>query len=102
MIAEELKKIAGEIANDAETLEKYSRDASLFEIKPEVVVFPKDAEDVKKLVAFVGKNKKKNKNLSLTPRAGGSDMTGGPLTESIVVDFNRRRLRRCRTRRFLP
>jgi len=87
-IADEVKKlIKGEVAVDEKMLEKYSRDASLFEIKPEIVVFPKDAEDIKRLVAFVGKDKKRNKKLSLTPRAGGSDMTGGPLTESIVVDF---------------
>ena len=88
MLTEEIgKMIKGEVAIDEKTLEKYSRDASLFEIKPEAVVFPKDAEDVKKLVNFVAANKRRNKKLSLTPRAGGSDMTGGPLTESIVVDF---------------
>ncbi len=83
------KLIQGEILSDEETLKKYSRDASLFEVKPEAVVFPKDPEDVRKLVTFVVKNKKSNKKLSLTARAGGSDMSGGPLTESIVVDFTR-------------
>ncbi|MFH0712242.1 MAG: FAD-binding oxidoreductase [Candidatus Jorgensenbacteria bacterium] len=88
MIAEEIRKIIkGEVLNDEETLKKYSRDASLFEVKPEAVVFPKNSEEIGKLVAFVSQNKRKNKNLSLTPRAGGSDMSGGPLTESVVVDF---------------
>ena len=88
MIAGEIKKIIkGEVLFDEETLRKYSQDASLFEVKPEAVVFPRNTEDLKKLVSFVVKNKKKNKALSLTPRAGGSDMSGGPLSESIVVDF---------------
>lgn len=88
MLKEEIARIvSGEIKDDAETLQNYSHDASLFEIKPEAVVFPKNSKDIQKLVSFVAKNKRKIKNLSLSPRAGGSDMTGGPLTESIVLDF---------------
>ncbi|HXF44212.1 MAG TPA: FAD-binding oxidoreductase, partial [Candidatus Paceibacterota bacterium] len=88
MLKDEVAKILpGGVESDEQTLQKYSRDASLFEIKPEAVVFPKDTADIKKLVLFAFKNKKRFKNLSLTPRAGGSDMTGGPLSESIVVDF---------------
>src|SRR3989344_2588118 len=78
----ELAKIfKGDILDDNATLKKYSRDASLFEIRPSLVVFPKDTEDIKNLVKFSSENK-----ISLTPRSGGTDMTGGPLTESVVVD----------------
>ena len=87
---DELKQILkGDIAFDEATLKKYSRDASLFEIRPAAVVFPKDAEDLGSLVGWIAKNKTQNPKLSLSARAGGSDMTGGPLTESIVVDFAR-------------
>src|SRR3989338_2760357 len=73
--------LKGDVADDENTLERYSKDASLFEVKPRVVVFPKDVEDIKKLVVFA-----KEKGLSVTARGGGSDMTGGSLTESIVLD----------------
>lgn len=87
-MTDELRKILkGEVADTGEGIEKYSRDASLFEVKPAAIVSPSDTADLEKLVSFVAKNKKKEKSLSLTARAGGSDMTGGPLTESIVVDF---------------
>lgn len=90
MIAEELKKILeGEVATDEETVKKYSRDASLFEIKPEAVVFPKDSEDLKRLVRFVASKKKDLPDISISARAGGSDMTGAPLSESIIIDFTR-------------
>ncbi len=86
MIADELEKIIkGEVAADKKGLEKYSRDASLFEVRPEAVVFPKDAEDIKNLVKFAAKNP----GASLTPRSGGTDMSGGPLTESVVVDVTK-------------
>lgn len=87
---EELKNvIKGDIAIDDDTLKKYSRDASIFEIRPKAVVFPKNSEDVKNLVNFVSENKEKYPELSLTARSGGTDMTGGALTESIIVEFDR-------------
>ncbi|MCP6719907.1 MAG: FAD-binding oxidoreductase [Patescibacteria group bacterium] len=90
MITNELREVLrGEVADDNETLTKYSRDASLFEVRPAAVVFPKDVEDVKNLVRFIKKRKKTSSNLSLTARSGGTDMSGGPLSESIVVDFVR-------------
>ncbi|MDO8633324.1 MAG: FAD-binding oxidoreductase [Candidatus Wildermuthbacteria bacterium] len=84
-LEQELKVLLkGDVATDEATLKTYSHDASLFEVKPRVVVFPKDVEDIKKLVVFA-----KEKGLSITARGGGSDMTGGPLTESIVLDTTR-------------
>ena len=77
----ELKKIIkGEVQQDEGTLETYSTDASLFKIKPRVVVFPRDVEDIKAIVKFVSERKKDNPDLSLTVRSGGTDMTGGTLT----------------------
>lgn len=87
LVADLAKQINGEVLADEETLEHYSRDASLFQIKPKVVTFPKDTDDVRALVNYVVKHKKTG--ISLTPRSAGTDMTGGPLTESIVVDMNR-------------
>ena len=87
---EELKNIIkGDVATDEKTLDKYSRDASIFEVQPKAVVFPKDTEDLKDLVKFVNENKEKYPELSLAARSGGTDMTGGPLTESIVVEFDK-------------
>ena len=87
-LKEELQEILkGEVEDSSEILEEYSKDASLFEVKPRLVVFPKNTEDVKSLVRFVKKHP--GENLSLTCRSGGTDMTGGPLTKSIVVDMAR-------------
>ena len=90
LLIDELKKtIKGEVQNDEETLRHYSTDASIFTVKPQVVVFPKDVQDVKNLVSFVREHKENTPGLSLTARSAGSDMSGGPLTESIVVEFTR-------------
>lgn len=87
-LIEELKSIIkGDVATDEDTLTKHSHDASLFEVKPQVVVYPKDAADVEALVKFVAKHKKDHPHLSLTGRSAGTDMGGGSINESIIVDF---------------
>lgn len=85
-LKEELQAIvAGEVSDDPAVLKAASRDASVFEITPQLVVSPKDSNDLGKLVKFVTEHK--DKKLSLTPRSAGTDMSGGPLTESIVLDM---------------
>lgn len=80
---------SGEVDDSPVILENYSRDASLFYVKPTLVVFPKNTEDIKKLVGFVKRARTEGRHLSLTARAAGTDMSGGPLTESIVVEMTR-------------
>lgn len=87
---EELQKIiSGEVYDDEENLRTYSHDASLFTVKPKLVVFPKDSNDLQALTKYVSQNKAINKDLSLTIRAAGSCMSGGPLNESIVADVTK-------------
>ena len=80
------KKIHGEITADDDTLLRYARDASLFEIVPGAVAFPKNTQDIQTLVKYVGEHKAHDPSLSITMRAAGTDMTGGPLNDSIIVD----------------
>lgn len=80
---------AGELDDSPATKEFYSHDASLFEIKPQLVVFPKDAKDVQTLVRLTAQHKKKIPDLSITARSAGTDMSGGAVNDSIIVDFNK-------------
>lgn len=79
----------GELDDSLEAREHYSHDASMFEIRPQLVVFPKNSKDVQTLVKLVADRKKANPTLSLTARSAGTDMAGGAINESIIVDFNR-------------
>lgn len=89
-IAEKLQDIfKGDIDATDKTRDLYSHDASLFELKPETVVFPKDSSDVQALVRTVKENKTSNPSLSITARSGGTCMSGGSINESIVMDMNR-------------
>lgn len=76
--------ILGEVRTDTETLSTYSEDASIFTITPQCVVSPKNTADVQALVRYAHEHPH---DLSLTARSAGTDMSGGPLTHSVVVDF---------------
>ncbi len=85
-----LKKVLrGDVVNDAANLKTFSRDTSIFERTPELVVFPKDADDVATLVRTVAEMKKEGVDVSITARAAGTCMSGGSLTDSIVAVFTR-------------
>ena len=89
-MVEEIKKLVkGDVKSDRKTLAFYSHDTSLFEIEPKVVVFPKDKEDLSKLVNYVRERKAKQPDLSLTARSGGSDMSGGSINDSIILVFEK-------------
>lgn len=77
--------LPGKIFFDDETRDKYKRDASVFEMKPMAVAIPESKADIQKLVHFVSTHKHFHPHLSITPRAAGTCMSGGPLTESIVM-----------------
>ncbi|HEX3082362.1 MAG TPA: FAD-binding oxidoreductase [Candidatus Saccharimonadia bacterium] len=81
--------IKGEVDDTPETIETYSHDASLFEVDPQVVTFPKDSADVQALVKYVADHKKANPQLSITARSAGTDMSGGAVNDSVIADFNR-------------
>lgn len=87
LLVELHKVFKGDIATDDATLLAHSHDAGLFEVRPQVVVYPRDVKDVEALVAFVERNKKTHHGISLTGRSAGTDMGGGSINDSIIVSF---------------
>lgn len=80
---------SGETDSSEQTRQFYSHDASMFEIVPELVIMPKTAKDIERVVGLVAKRKKSEKNLSLTARSAGTDMSGAAINDSVIVDFNK-------------
>ena len=86
----ELSKIfKGELDASEEAREFYSHDASLFEMRPQVVAFPKDGDDIKSVVSFVNQHKAEHPELNITPRSRGTDMSGAAIGESILLDVSK-------------
>ncbi len=76
----------GVVSSDQSHLAKYSTDESIFAIMPQVVIIPKNRRDVEIAVSVVAHETKRFSSLSLTARAAGTGLSGGSLTDSIVID----------------
>jgi glycolate oxidase len=80
-IAEKLRKVVrGRVLDDRESLDKFSRDRSIYEVRPEVAVLAEDSEDVRRLVEFSA-----TEGLPITPRGGGSGLAGAALGQGLVL-----------------
>lgn len=77
--------IKGEVKTDEASLAEATRDASLFAVRPQAVVAPKDADDLKRIVRWVQEKRDECPGLSLTGRAAGTCMSGGPLNDGVIV-----------------
>lgn len=81
--------IEGDLLTDSKTLSFYSHDASLIEIRPQAVVFPKSVRDVEAVIEWVNVRKEKYPELSITARSAGTCMSGGSVNDSIILDFTK-------------
>ena len=75
---------AGEVRCDDVAVAMYASDASLFEVKPLGVAFPRDADDVATLTRYASET-----DLPLIARGAGTSVTGAALGAGLVVDFSR-------------
>lgn len=79
------KTLKGETEIFPATLGLASHDASIFEVKPKVVIYPKNVDDIQTVVRYV----LDHNDLNITARSAGTDMSGGPLGDSIILDFTK-------------
>lgn len=81
--------VVGDITTLDEDRERLSRDTSLFYVKPEIIVYPKTREHISNLLSYATEARKHDIDISVTFRSAGTCMTGGSLTQSILVDTTR-------------
>jgi len=76
----------GGVSSSKKLLDAYSTDESIFSIRPQVVLQPKNRHDIEIAVSIIARETKRFSSLSLTPRAAGTGLGGGSLTDSVVID----------------
>ncbi len=93
MFLDKLKDLNLDFSTDQKILAEHSSDASMFKVFPAVVIFPKNKEEVQKIVNFVNKenaaNTNPNEKINIVSRASGTCMSGGPLGSSIILSFKK-------------
>ncbi|MBG48341.1 MAG: FAD-binding oxidoreductase [Pseudozobellia sp.] len=76
--------LQGELLSDELTKALYATDASVYRKIPKAVAFPKNEEDLKKIIRFAGEHK-----VGLIPRTAGTSLAGQCVGDGIVVDVSR-------------
>ena len=84
-----MEKFKGEIHRDGNLLLEHARDASVFKVMPSAVMFPKDVKDIIQAIKIVRKEKRKNPEVSLSVRAGGTCMSGGSLNTGYMLNLTK-------------
>ncbi|MEI7689998.1 MAG: FAD-binding oxidoreductase [Candidatus Saccharibacteria bacterium] len=78
--------ILGEVTSNKSVLEQFSRDGSILNIKPELVVSPRTTNDIRKVARFTWQLAEKGHCMPITTRGSGSDRTGGAIGKGIIVN----------------
>ncbi|MGC8828679.1 MAG: FAD-binding and (Fe-S)-binding domain-containing protein [Verrucomicrobiia bacterium] len=79
-----LKSVSCEVAFDNLTRRLYATDASIYEIIPAGVAFPKNTAEICALIKAASEHL-----IPITPRGAGSGLTGGAIGEGLIVDFSK-------------
>src|SRR5215813_13461675 len=72
------------IAFDNLTRQLYATDASLYQIEPAAVAFPRSTEQASALVQAA-----MQAGVSVIPRGAGTGLVGGAIGDGLVIDFSR-------------
>ncbi|TVR07963.1 MAG: FAD-binding oxidoreductase [Salinarimonadaceae bacterium] len=78
------RAIEGEARFDAFTRGRYATDASIYQIMPAGVVFPRTAADLEAILAIA-----REEGVAVVARGAGTSQNGQPLGAGLVVDFSR-------------
>jgi len=85
-IAEYLREhVSGEVSSDSRTLDYFSTDGSVLTVNPRLAVYPKSAQDVRKVLRFCWRLAEKGTILPITARGSGTDQAGGALGDGIIL-----------------
>lgn len=82
-LAEVLHREDIEFTDDEQVRAESSRDASIFTQTPQLVIYPRNSSEIGTIVRAI------KYPLSLGTRAGGTCMTGAPLTKSVLLNLTK-------------
>src|SRR5436305_5905017 len=73
-----------EIAFDDLTRKLYATDASLYQLDPAAVAFPRSARQASSVITVAS-----DAGVSITPRGAGTGLSGGAIGDGLIVEFAR-------------
>jgi FAD/FMN-containing dehydrogenase/Fe-S oxidoreductase len=79
-----LRRTGCDVRFDNLTRQLYATDASIYQIEPAGVAFPRGAPEASAVIRAAA-----DENISVTPRGAGTSLVGNAIGEGLIVDFSR-------------
>lgn len=79
--------VVGEVMTSTDARHYFATDASIFQIAPAVVVYPRNENDVRKTARFTWQLAERGRIIPMTARGSGTDQTGAALSSGIMMVF---------------
>src|SRR5436853_2208796 len=79
-----IRQTGCDVRFDNLTRQLYATDASIYQIEPRGVAFPKGAEQASEVIRAAA-----DAGVSVTPRGAGTSLVGNAIGEGLIVDFSR-------------
>src|ERR1700722_3839844 len=73
-----------DVAFDNLTRQLYATDASIYQVEPAAVAFPRNANQASAIIRAAA-----DASVSVIPRGAGTGLIGGALGEGLIIDFSR-------------
>jgi len=78
--------LLGEVTSSKAMRRRFSRDGSVLTITPEIVVFPRITNDIRKVTRFTWQLAEKGHPMGVTVRGLGGDVTGAAIGKGMILD----------------
>src|SRR6059058_5570508 len=79
-----IKQTGCDVRFDNLTRQLYATDASIYQIEPVAVAFPRNARQASALI-----DASAQAGVSVIPRGAGTGLVGGAIGEGLIIDFSR-------------
>lgn len=79
--------VVGEVLTSTDAREYFSTDGSIFKIPPQIIVYPRTENDVRKIARFSWQLAERGRLVPLTARGLGTDMSGASLGQGVMIVF---------------
>ncbi|MEY2532022.1 MAG: hypothetical protein QOI96_2107 [Verrucomicrobiota bacterium] len=76
--------VGGDVRFDDLTRHLFATDASIYQIEPAGVAFPRSAQEASAVIRAA-----RDSNISVTPRGAGTSLVGNAIGDGLIVEFSR-------------
>ena len=79
--------LVGEVLTSSDARTYFSTDGSIFTVRPGVVVYPRNENDIRKAARFSWQLAERGRVIPITPRGLGNDLGGAAIGSGIIMVF---------------